>query len=374
VPLFKTAFIFIETSTFLFMPTSSSAKLFKTKIEGIHLADLGLKAYPEAYGKHILDHLDYYVSIYGQVIEQAIKAAGKHPSLLTVLDFGCGNGFLGMFARQYGFKNVWLCDVAPDFLEAAEKTAAAAGIAISGFIQGDFDVVQNYFKTRAIKPDIVLSTDVIEHIYDLQHLFRAMQQLNPEMISVFTTASNPFNVRKVKALQKAQQKDEWEGYAELPKEVLNQKGFSALSFFEQRKNIIRKAFRELPDETVVELARCTRGKMVDDIIRNVNVYCSTGAMPDPPRDPHWVCDPYTGSWTERVLPISTYREIAAPAGFSLTWTNGFYNASAKGFAKSFLIGGVNAFISRVGALGKFIAPFIVLVFVPAETATSKSGQ
>lgn len=356
------------------MPTSCSAKQFKSKIEGINLADLGLSAYPEAYGKHILAHLDYYLSIYGQVIDQAIKAAGKHPSQLTVLDFGCGNGFLGLFARQYGFKYVWLCDVVPDFLEAAEKTAAATGIEISGFILGDFDVVQNYFKTGAVKPDIVLSTDVIEHIYDLPHLFEGLQQLNPEMISVFTTASNPFNVKKVKALQKAQQKDEWEGYAELPIEELNQKGFSALSFFEQRKNIIRKAFRELPDETVAELARCTRGKIVDDIIRSVNGYRSTGTMPDPLPDQHWVCDPYTGSWTERVLPINTYREMAARAGFALTWTNGFYNASAKGFAKSLFIGCVNVLISRVGALGKFIAPYIVLVFVPAKDTISKADQ
>ena len=120
------------------------------------MRNLGLKAYPEAYGNHILMHLDYYLSIYQQVIEQAIKAAGKPPSSLSVLDFGCGNGFLGIYAKHYGFKKVWLCDVAPDFLVAAEKTATAIDIDISGFIQGDINAVQDYFTSQGTRPDIVL--------------------------------------------------------------------------------------------------------------------------------------------------------------------------------------------------------------------------
>lgn len=353
------------------MPLSSSAKQFLSKFKKLAIADLGLKAYPEAYGSHVLAHLDYYLSIYQQVIDLAVKASAKPPSSLTVLDFGCGNGFLGMFARHYGFKKVWLCDVAPDFLEAAVKTAAAARIEISGFIQGDINTVQDYFRAQESRPDLVLSTDVIEHVYNLAHLFGGIKLLNPDMISVFTTASNPFNSKKVKELQKAQHKDEWEGYGELPNEVLAQKGLSALSFFEQRKNIIRSAFRELPDKTVEELARCTRGQAGSDIISSVNGYLETGKLPTPLRDKHWVCDPYTGSWTERVLPIEAYHQIAARSGFALSWTNGFYNATAKKFLLSFFIKGVNTFITRVRTPGKFVAPYIALVFVPAKGRINK---
>lgn len=360
----EAAFLLIETSLALRMPTSSSAKHFRSKVERVNMSALGLKAYPEAYGNHILMHLDYYLSIYQQAIEQAVKAAGQPPSALSVLDFGCGNGFLGMYARHYGFKTVWLCDVAPDFLVAAQKTATAAAIDISGFICGDIKAVQDYFTTQGNKPDIVLSTDVIEHIYDLEALFRSLKQINPDLVSVFTTASNPYNYMKVKELRKAQQKDEYEGYSNLSRELLLEKGLSPLSFYEQRRKLIHEAFQELPEQTISELARRTRGKMRTDIMDSVSVYLKTGKMPDPPPDKHWVCDPYTGSWTERVLPVDAYREIAAQAGFTLSWVNGFYNAYSKGRMKSLFSKSINTFISATKALGKFLAPYIVLVFVP----------
>lgn len=347
---------------------------FKRKLRRIDVASLKLSEYPAYYARHIGNHLDYYVSIYLQVIELAVNAAKKDVASLTVLDFGCGNGFLGLLAKQLGFKQVWLCDVSPDFLQAAERTAQAAAIELDGFIHGDISVVLTYFQSENVVPDIVLSTDVIEHIYDLENLFQSLQALNPSLISVFTTASNPNNFRKVKSLHKEQYKDEWIGHGDLTDNNRAEKGFSALSFYEQRKLIISNEFGQLPTEMVSELARLTRGKAVNDILESVRTYLNSGILPHPPTDVHWVCDPNTGSWTERILPLKTYRGLANRSGFHLHWVNGFYNASGRGALSSLIVRQLNWLLKNSRGVGKFFAPYIVLLLEPATENTVVGRQ
>lgn len=345
---------------------------FSTIILDIEIDELDLKDYPAYYAKHIIAHLNYYVSIYQQVIDLAIRSADREVSSLTVLDFGCGNGFLGLFAKYCGFKQVWLCDLSQDFLQAAEKTAQAGKFEIDGFIQGDIDSVREYFRSLNTQPDIILSTDVIEHIYDLEQLFQNLKKLNPNLISVFTTASNPYNFRKVKMLHKEQYKDEWIGHKDLSEGDQIKKGFSPLSFFEQRKEIIRTQKVSLTEETVAELARLTRGKKIDDILESVRNYLDTGNLPRPPADLQWVCDPYTGSWTERILPIKAYEEQVHRSGFGLNWVNGFYNPYSRSAVSAFIVRYLNRFIRKNKGIGKYVAPYIVLIVKPVKVRTEDS--
>ncbi|QEC58322.1 class I SAM-dependent methyltransferase [Flavisolibacter ginsenosidimutans] len=343
---------------------------FLKQFKAININDTGIKGYPLVYAEHLLDHLDYYASIYEQMFALAVKAAQKPPASLTVLDFGCGNGFLGMFAKIYGFKKVWLCDRSAEFLVASEKTAAAAGIDINGFIEGDAEAVNRYFAQTGERPDIILASDVIEHIYDLDEFFRHLHSLNPSLISVFTTASNPFNVIKTRSLHKMQYRDEWIGYADLTKEECEQKGCSPLSFLEQRKQIIRQNFPQLTEQAVSALAQETRGKELKEIISSVQDYVDSGTMPVPPVDPYWVCDPYTGSWTERILPLQVYRKTFRQHGYSLSCFNGFYNPFSSKLIKKVAIAYVNGLIKRTNKIGRYIAPYIVLVGVPAKSIKS----
>jgi hypothetical protein len=245
-------------------------------------------------------------------------------------------------------------------------------IGLDGFISGDMAAVLEYFSAENTMPDILLSTDVIEHIYDLEDLFQQLQRLNPCLISVFTTASNPFNFKKVKELHRVQHQDEWVGYGHLSKEELHEKGYAALSFFEQRKQIIRNTYTQIPEPVITILARLTRGKMVNDILSSVDDYIKTGIMPYPPSDVHWVCDPSTGSWTERILPLRAYRELMHRAGFSLYWYNGFYNPHSKNFVSSLIVNGINKLIQLRKGVGKYVAPYLILQAVPAKTDLCQS--
>jgi 2-polyprenyl-3-methyl-5-hydroxy-6-metoxy-1,4-benzoquinol methylase len=333
---------------------------FNEKFKGLSSASFGLEGYPASYCDHLLSSLDYYSAIYKCVIGLAVQKINKPINELSVLDYGAGNGFLGMFARHYGFAKVWMCDPSEVFLEAAKKTASVMNINVEDFILGDINTANNFFRERGVKPDIILATDVIEHIYDLNSFFGRLKELNSNLTFVFTTASNPYNYYKVKQLHKFQHKDEWVGYKDLSKKELETKGVSSLSFYEQRGKIIQANFPSLPDTLTRRLAKDTRGKRKDDIIRSVGHFLNNKQAIVPPEDPHWVCDPETGSWTERILPVSTYEKLFTEHGFSFSMHNGFYNEYSKKGLKALILKFLNRQINKHHGLGKYVAPFIIL--------------
>ena len=69
------------------------------------------------------------------------------------------------------------------------------------------------------------------------------------------------------------------------------------------------------------------------------------------------CDPATGSWTERLLPLSEYRRLLHPFGARLTVANGRYNTRRYGF-KAVAARLANGLL-RCNAM-RCMAPFIIL--------------
>ena len=89
---------------------------------------------------------------------------------------------------------------------------------------------------------------MIEHIYNLGIFFKTIQQMNPKMVSVFTTASNPANYFKVRALQKIQLKDEFEGGSPDDHALFGESPLEP--FIKIREQIIRKYAEELPEKEI----------------------------------------------------------------------------------------------------------------------------
>jgi hypothetical protein len=80
-------------------------------------------------------------------------------------------------------------------------------------------------------------------------------------------------------------------------------------------------------------------------------------MPQPDTTSVNTCNPFNGSWTERILSISAYKKIYAQQGFSIEIYNGFYNQHNTGIKKYVNVLG-NAMVKLTG---KYAAPFIGIV-------------
>ena len=325
---------------------------FENKLEFVVIDDISTELYCKRYLSHLLQHRKYYLAIYTDVLNKLIQHSISKKENILLIDFGAGNGMLGIFAKFCGFKKVFLNDIDEKFVHASEKLAAQLDVKIDGYITGDITVVQTYCKNEP--PTAIIGTDVIEHIYKPEDFFSALQQMNPSMVSVFTTASNPANYFKVRALKKMQLKDELKGgtpgdhilFGENPLEP----------FLKIREQLIRKHTDKLSGAEILALAKATRGMNEQDIIVAVDQYKLSGKMPVPAAENN-TCNPLNGSWTERILPLNAYISLYVSAGFSCKFYAGFYNDYESG---------INNFVKKllnacIVLLGNRISPYIVIV-------------
>ncbi|MBR4804146.1 MAG: SAM-dependent methyltransferase, partial [Bacteroidales bacterium] len=151
----------------------------------------------------------------------------------------------------------------------------------------------------------------------------------------------PCNALKVRHLRKAMIGDET-GTCENP------------NFYTLRRDYIRSQYPDFDENTLNSWASATRGLVFDDIEAVVD-----GEKPLPSVDGYNTCDPRTGSWTERVLPLSEYRRLLAKHQRILRVENGFYDTHRAQPQKMFRAA-LNVIIRLLPHLGRSFAPFIFL--------------
>ncbi|RYY63750.1 MAG: methyltransferase domain-containing protein, partial [Chitinophagaceae bacterium] len=298
----------------------------------------------------------YYLHIYATVLDCAKAKSNKPINELALLDFGSGNGLLGLFARYCGFGEVMLCDINRNFVHASSLVAKLLEIQVDSFVNGDLTEVKKALHAEVV--DVVVGTDVIEHIYNLDNFFKDLVTINPRMVTVFTTASNPENLVKVKQLKRLQVKDELVGGD--PEDFALAGEEKHPSYLEMRRRIIEINFPALEKDEVFHHAAASRGLMKEDIIKFVAGEPIQTDLPFCSAADSNTCHPETGSWSERILSLQDYRDIYSRYNFNLAVENGFYNSFEDGVS-----GKTKYFMNLlIKILGKKTAPFITLIGFP----------
>lgn len=325
---------------------------FEQLLDNIRIDTSSSLTYPQRYLDHLLQHRRYFLEIYSQVLSAALEQTGKTIDQIHLLDYGCGNGLMGLFAGFCGCRQVTLLDIDPDFTTAAQAVSLQIRIPVT-VITGDLDQTSDLLK--ATPPDIVAGTDVIEHIYRLDEFLASWKMINPRVVLCFSTAANPHHPLKRRRIMALQRKDEWIG---------GQPGDDVLfgetahpSFRSIREQLIREAAPSLSDEALKQLINRTRGLKKSDIREAVSHYQQTQLLPPEPAHPTNTCHPLTGSWTERLLSIHTYRSLFENAGFSFAYLPGSYDVQKTGIQKI-----INRWLNRlIGLMGIRLAPYIILI-------------
>jgi predicted RNA methylase len=330
---------------------------FSEQLERVSVEQLRLEEYPAKYLQQLLEHKIYYLHMYAAVLNKAIDEAGCSKEEMIVIDYGCGNGLLGLFAKFCQCKAVYLNDHNASFLNAAKELANALAIKVDEFIDGDIERVETYFSNKIV-PTAFIGTDVIEHIYDLETFFTSISRINRKMVTVFTTASVTDNYFKSKQLIKLQYKDEHVGSNALHADANDT--FAGLAFRKIREQLIKNYAQGLHEEQVLNLSKATRGLDKQDILKAVDEFKLSGTLPKPPVHATNTCDPITSSWTERLLTINEYKQLYKQAGFTLKVYNGFYN-EWQGGVKAMGLRMANRVINLLHERGRSVTPFIILV-------------
>ena len=261
----------------------------------------------------------YYLEIYMRCIE------GLSVNDSVIVDYGGGHGLFSLFAKQMGFKQVIYIDINPVSVKKVEELKQKTGYGPDVILCGDAPELKRWCQENNVEPNCLVSIDVIEHVYNLDTFFADLFAINSAMQMVFTTASNPCNALKVRRLRKVMLDDEI-GNRENP------------NFYTLRRDYIRTQYPDFDENTLSSWASATRGLVFDDIKAVVD-----GENPLPSVDGYNTCDPRTGSWTERVLPIADYQRVVEKNGRTLMCENGFYNRYAPWY-KSLVAKILNCFI------------------------------
>lgn len=331
-------------------------KEFSSKLAIVPITSLQIDRYPKVYLKHLIEHRAYYLDIYETVITNVLKNLDQKSSEMLFIDFGSGNGLLGIFAAYLGFGKVVCIDIDHHFCLAGIKLANTLGIENIKFINGSEAELKNI--TSNGMPVVITGTDVIEHIYNLDHFFTELRRVDNLILTVFTTACNSLNPWIVKRLTKHQITDELIGRKSTDNDLL---GNGHLPFFEIRKQIISKYQPDLSQEDINKIAKASRGLNKTDIENLIDGFLTNGILVMQLDHPTNTCDPITGSWSERILSIQDYNTVYTNNKMNLQVQNGFYNSHQKNIFKKVGASLINRFILFFHQLGMRFAPFIILI-------------
>ena len=331
--------------------STAAADAFALKLQSVDTDQLPLSDYDRRYLTHLLQHARYYSRIYAFLLNRVVALSGRPPAQMVLMDYGAGNGLMGIMAKASGIGRVYLVDNNPVFLDAARSLAGAMGISVDGYVCGDITADPGAF--HSLHLDAVVGFDVIEHVYSLPEFFRQLASLNNEVTVVMGTGANTHHPIKAARFRNLQRRDELVGGN--PDDFTLYGAAPERAFRSQRLDIITAAFPDLDRKTADELANRTRGLRKEDILQVVHQYSTHGVLPDAPAHPTNTCDPQSGSWTEHLVPAEEYASMMRAAGFTFRLDTGFYNAVGSGW-RPLVLRAVNLLIPF---FGKGLAPFLV---------------
>ncbi len=325
-----------------------TAERLTRQLQAIDYDRLPISDYNKQYIAHMKPVLGYYMRIFAQCLRRGLELTGMQPADITCVDYGGGSGFFSLFAKAAGIGRILYVDLNPLSVHTVSVLRQETGLGPDVVLEGNSDRLAAWCLAQQIHPQLLIATDLIEHVYDLSPFFGDLMRINPEMHLLFTTASTPWNplvVRRLHRMMDACEKGD---------RVL-------LNYYNARLRFIREQYPHLSEAEAEAWSQRTRGLIYADIRKAID---SGHCPPLPGR--HNTCDPASGNWAERILPLSAYTGIAATHHYTLHVQKGFYNTERNNPIASRLFEWINRLIRMTGKAGFLAAPFILLLFSPGR--------
>jgi len=341
--------IFLPETDDLSRRLNSNANDLLKRLQSLDVDSLQLPFYCQEYFKSSHStRLFFSIQTSARLLYRACQFCDKKPGDICIMDYGAGVGSLYLLAGMSGFKKVIYNDHLEDWKYSAEKIATAIGISIDEYIVGDIDVTLNYIKAKNIELNLVVSRNVLEHIYKPGNFFAAIKKYFPDCIVFSSTTANAANPASVLKHQR------W--HAKWEKE-----------FLQQRMKIIRERINGMDEQEATELAKATRGLAMDDLDRAIEDYRVSRKLPQMDITGSNTCDPANGVWFENLLPFSEWRQIISKAGFNPSFQAGFWDTHYQASWKNFMGRFFNNIAQVNPAVAITTAPFIYIIAKPGSS-------
>lgn len=343
----------------LFQLIEKAATELEKQLLTLNIYDLPISDYTKQYYSDHLNKLRYSLQASCFLLLQAIHDTGKKPEQLILVDNGGGVGIFSFLAKKAGISTVIFNDIYDVSCKDAVVIAKHLGISIDHYITGDVDELIEEVKVKGLNVNVVISRNVIEHIYNLDLYFKKIKTITPDALTlVFATTANTKNLlvelytRRIhRRIEYQDQKQGW-GVKETD---------AKFSHYKIRKEIILELAPALSIKEIEKLTRSTRGLAGEDIQNAVTRYLDRKEHPPKPDHSTNTCDPNTGNWAEHLVSFKQYQIYFQQNGFSFEVIPGFYNTNYSLKMLNIITPIINKLIFAFPKFGLFLAPFIVLV-------------
>lgn len=311
------------------------------KLLRLHPDNLAISEYNRMYLEKYLADFSFYMSLYTQLLQKALPKLHQPVSESTFVDYGGGCGILSFLAKELGFKTIIYTDIYDVSVRDAQVISDELNLEIGHFWCGDIGDVVNKINLQHIRPDLICSVDVLEHIYNLSGWFASLALIQGDFSLLFMTSANSANPYVARRIKKMQRIAEYDG---VEKTSGWKERDTHASFLSVRAELIRNKFPELELREVKQLAAQTRGLRKDDILEAVNEYLQTGRISFGVDHPTNTCDPMTGNWVENLIDTEQLKKTIERNHLSVNITNSEYAYSRN--KKLNLIKGILNFLIR----------------------------
>lgn len=354
----------------LYARLQSARASLTERILALDIPALGLSDYNQRYLGNIIANLERFLELQATLLERALVGNPKPLAETIVVDVGAGTGVFSFLALEAGVGTV----VANDIYDVSCRDAALIGQALNTpldhIVEGDADALIAHLQANALKPDALVSYDVIEHIYDVPaHLKKLSVLHHPSLRIVYASTANIANPKRVREITATQRQVE----SQTREAAWGHKERDTLtSYLDVRRALIREHAPELDDADLDRLATATRGLAGADITAAVDTFRADGTLSQPDH-PTNTCDPHTGNWCEHLLDFDDLVRWCADAGFDATVSPGPFNtcgAPHKRLAKRT----INLALRTLDRSGTKWAPYYILTAESRQPATHPSSS
>lgn len=330
-------------------PLDDTARLINDWANHLHqkllvldISDTDIDAYGQQYfnNHHSGHRLFFSVQSSADIIYNAVKFHNKKIEDTSFIDYGAGLGTLFLLAGLVGFKKTYFNDYFPQWADYAKTICGKLDIKIDDFISGDIDAVIEYAKTNKVTIDIIASRNVVEHIYNLRSFYTKLYHSDITALCYATTTANFHNP------------------AMRLKHYFYHKKVERTLFKAQRKKYLMELVSDINKTDLDNLVERTRGRAFNDFTETVALYYQQKQIQPVEFLGTNTCDCLTGVWAENLITRQNYLDIIETAGFTATFTAGFWDTNYKYKVVNLITRILNSIIKIAGKKGYWIAPFV----------------
>jgi 2-polyprenyl-3-methyl-5-hydroxy-6-metoxy-1,4-benzoquinol methylase len=339
----KTGEIFMSANDSLGILINTKANELFKGLSNFNVATLDAS---DTYNDYFIHHhlgkrLFFSIQNSAHILYEGIQLCNKPIHEINAIDYGAGLGTLFMLGGMLGFKRIDYNDHLPEWQPTAAAVCKSIGISITDYVTGDIDAVVKFANEHNLQYNLIVSRNVVEHIYSLPEFYTAIFNHNPSAVIYSTTTANFHN--PVMRLY----------------HIYIHKKVERAYYLQQRKDEIKKLQPSIAESKINELASLTRGKGQQDFVTAVNDFVAGKPIGKVANLRSNTCDCIIGVWSEHLLTKTEYASIINQSGFTINFTSGYWDthyssAAMNGLAKIF-----NRLINLMGKKnGVLLSPFV----------------